>query len=173
MSRLSRQCGILNISQLYRPPRPVTGIALLFLSLKKKTDFNTFSKSKLTRQTSNHLGRHEAHCSIITKHFAFMEVFKFTSMSDASWNGGQLDAEYAGTRSSNLWSGSREQQCPGILYRVGCGSSWSHLQQQVIIFSIPLKSLQHWSKSSSWLLAWSSVKVSESDFKLTFCRRAV
>jgi hypothetical protein len=30
VSRFSRQCGILNISQPYRPPRPVTGIALLF-----------------------------------------------------------------------------------------------------------------------------------------------
>jgi hypothetical protein len=28
--RLSRQCGILNISQTYRPPRSVTGIALLY-----------------------------------------------------------------------------------------------------------------------------------------------
>jgi hypothetical protein len=29
VSRLSRQCGILNISQPYRPPQPVTEIALL------------------------------------------------------------------------------------------------------------------------------------------------
>jgi hypothetical protein len=31
VGRLSRQCGILNISQPYRPSRPVTGIAFLFL----------------------------------------------------------------------------------------------------------------------------------------------
>jgi hypothetical protein len=33
VSRLSRQCGIFNISQPYRPPRPVRGIALLFFLL--------------------------------------------------------------------------------------------------------------------------------------------
>jgi hypothetical protein len=37
VSRLSRQCGILNISQPYRPPQPVTGIALLFLPLQTCT----------------------------------------------------------------------------------------------------------------------------------------
>jgi hypothetical protein len=30
ISRLSRQCGIVNISQSYGPPQPVMGIALLF-----------------------------------------------------------------------------------------------------------------------------------------------
>jgi hypothetical protein len=32
VSRLCGKCGILNISQPYRPERPITGIALLFYS---------------------------------------------------------------------------------------------------------------------------------------------
>jgi hypothetical protein len=39
VSRLSIQCGILNTSQPYRPPWPVTGIALLYLL------FNTVYKT--------------------------------------------------------------------------------------------------------------------------------
>jgi hypothetical protein len=38
MSRLSRQCGVLNILQPYRPPRPVTGIALLTLLMNRSLD---------------------------------------------------------------------------------------------------------------------------------------
>jgi hypothetical protein len=34
VSRLSRQCGILNISQSYRPPLPVTGSVLLLLRIR-------------------------------------------------------------------------------------------------------------------------------------------
>jgi hypothetical protein len=43
MSRLPRQCGILNISQPYWPPRPVTGIAFYFFTSKKKTEVRGLS----------------------------------------------------------------------------------------------------------------------------------
>jgi hypothetical protein len=37
---LSRQCETVNISQLYRPPRPVTGIALYIYYFNNSTILN-------------------------------------------------------------------------------------------------------------------------------------
>jgi hypothetical protein len=48
VSRLSRQCGIVNISQPYSPPRPVTGMALLF-SLLKNSSLSHCSKRLLCK----------------------------------------------------------------------------------------------------------------------------
>jgi hypothetical protein len=42
VSRLFRQCGILNISQPYRPPRPVTGKALLYSAVIHVFGFTVF-----------------------------------------------------------------------------------------------------------------------------------
>jgi hypothetical protein len=50
VSRLSRQCGILNISQLYRPARPVTGIALLFYIF-----YFYYAIFRLKRRVQDHL----------------------------------------------------------------------------------------------------------------------
>jgi hypothetical protein len=48
--RLFRQCGILNISQPYRPPRPVNGIALLVLFFC--VFYTSFSRSLIYVSTS-------------------------------------------------------------------------------------------------------------------------
>jgi hypothetical protein len=61
MSQLSRQCGILKISQPYSSPRPVTGITLLFLLFRMhysdsksqlQTVWNTDPKASPTRRFS-------------------------------------------------------------------------------------------------------------------------
>jgi hypothetical protein len=61
MSRLSRQCGILNISQPHRPPRPATGICWLSLSfelegtLKMKSERSSETPAYLYHPRRGHI----------------------------------------------------------------------------------------------------------------------
>jgi hypothetical protein len=56
VSRLSRHCGILDISQPYRPPRPVVLISLLFVILSSviyTSKFSLFCNESLSGETSH------------------------------------------------------------------------------------------------------------------------
>jgi hypothetical protein len=61
VSRLSRQCGILNISQPYRPPRPATGIALLLFHVTHA--FKTYWDWRCSSNLLN-LGTREKFCQL-------------------------------------------------------------------------------------------------------------
>jgi hypothetical protein len=67
MSRMSRQCGILNISQPYRSSRPVTGMVLLFY-------FNCREASHESK-CDNVIYRDRIHCRIGRNPAALNEEF--------------------------------------------------------------------------------------------------
>jgi hypothetical protein len=56
VNQLSRQCGILNISQSYRPPLPITRIALLlhFYDLENASNFHLLSPLELNTRNISH-----------------------------------------------------------------------------------------------------------------------
>jgi hypothetical protein len=76
VNRLSRQCGILNILQPYRPPRSVTGIALLFFFalLEIHTEYRGYLKMN-TSTVSSILKQYLLH----TKHSFFSRLIFVTS----------------------------------------------------------------------------------------------
>jgi hypothetical protein len=64
VSQLSRQCGSLNISQLYRPPWPVTGIYLLYFYFNWASKYEVFYISFLIDKKSVKTGECVASCSL-------------------------------------------------------------------------------------------------------------
>jgi hypothetical protein len=127
VSRLSRQCGILNISQPYRPARPVTRLALpfriYFLSIARK--YGLFNKqlgkkyiceagsyNPCSRITSCNAHTHEllAACRSVISHNIALRALRFVCHnSDVGTGGGSLSRTTFGRIRANL---SCEHQSP-------------------------------------------------------------
>jgi hypothetical protein len=80
VSRLSRQCGILSISQPYRPARPVTGTALLslpYVCAASSRDVNILSpfRGRIPRGGSSNFAAASVHMAVRVKNWRTASKF--------------------------------------------------------------------------------------------------
>jgi hypothetical protein len=71
---VSRQCGILNISQPHRPPRPVTGISLLtsMYCLVYAVDAHPLKMQRIQNQIIRAIGNVDWHTAVREIHMTFI-----------------------------------------------------------------------------------------------------
>jgi hypothetical protein len=129
MSKLSRQCRILNIKQPYRPPRYVTGIALLFffyfyISIQSfLTSLSLFQVSPVHIHIFHKLSCVtvcSAQMSCMDKDSVPMEAARYT----------------AEILVSNLLLSAAGRRALKVTGSVTCGSFHSELDWDVIIFHL-------------------------------------
>jgi hypothetical protein len=100
MSRLSRQCGILNISQPYRSPRPVTGIAFTLNGNRPKQPTPLNRRRKYRRRRKRRRGKGKCSSPCCRSH-RNPDRISLTLLSLVTWK------PYSACSARQVWGDSR------------------------------------------------------------------